>query len=108
VGPLITLLIGLFLGVSANILEGHYEYIGSTVLKIVITLLTVNVLDGVIIQPYIFSNVLKAHPLEIFLVIISAGMIGGVIWMMFIIPIYVIIKVVAKEFYTYLQKNKNA
>lgn len=108
VGPLITLLIGLFLGVSSNILEGHYELIGSTALKIFFTLFLVNLLDGTIIQPYIFSNVLKAHPLEIFLVIVSAGMLGGILWMMLIIPIYVILKVVVTEVYTYFKKSNNA
>ncbi|GIV27652.1 MAG: AI-2E family transporter [Bacteroidia bacterium] len=99
VGPLITLIIGLFLGVSGNILDGHYELIGGTVIKIILTLVIVNLLDGTIFQPYIFSNVLQAHPLEVFLVIISAGMLGGIIWMMMAIPMYVIIKIVFKEIY---------
>lgn len=99
VGPLITLIIGLFLGVSGNILEGHYELIGNTVIKILLTLVIVNILDGTIFQPYIFSNVLQAHPLEVFLVIISAGMLGGIIWMMLAIPMYVIFKLVFKEIY---------
>ncbi len=97
VGPLITLLIGLFLGVSGDIINAHYELIDSTVLKILITLVSVNIIDGTIILPFIFSNVLKAHPLEIFLVIISAGMLGGILWMMLAIPLYVILKVVTKE-----------
>lgn len=97
VGPLITLFIGLFMGVSGAIIEGHYEWIGGIVLKIVLTLVSVNILDGTILQPYIFSNVLKAHPLEIFLVIITAGMLGGIVWMMLAIPLYVIFKVVFTE-----------
>lgn len=97
VGPLITLLIGLFLAVSGNIIEGHYALIGGTVLKIIITLVSVNVLDGVILQPYIFSNILRAHPLEIFLVIVGAGMLGGIVWMMLAIPIYVIFKIILVE-----------
>lgn len=107
VGPLITLFIGLFLGVSSNILDGHYELISGTVIKILITITAVNILDGIILQPYIFSNVLKAHPLEIFLVIIGAGMLGGVVWMMMIIPIYVISKVAIKEIYTYWKSKYN-
>lgn len=106
VGPLITLFIGLFFGVSNNILEGQYELIISTVIKITITLVSVNIIDGTVIQPYIFSNVLKAHPLEIFLVIISAGMMGGIVWMMLIIPIYVIVRIVIKEIYIY-RESKN-
>lgn len=101
VGPLITLFVGLFFGVSGDILEMHYDIIPSTILKISLTLITVNIIDGIIIQPYIFSNVLKAHPLEIFLVIIGAGTLGGIIGMMLAIPFYVIIKVVLKEILNY-------
>ncbi len=108
VGPLITLLIGLFLGVSSNIIEGHYEWIGGTVLKIFTTLFVVNIIDGTVLQPYIFSNVLKAHPLEIFLVIVAAGMMGGIVWMMLIIPIYVIAKVAVKEIYAYWKTKSDA
>lgn len=108
VGPLITLLIGLFLGVSSNIIDGQYELIGGTVLKIFLTLFVVNIIDGTVLQPYIFSNVLKAHPLEIFLVIIAAGMMGGIVWMMLIIPIYVIAKVAIKEIYVYWKTKSDA
>ncbi|MCX7728506.1 MAG: AI-2E family transporter [Bacteroidia bacterium] len=108
IGPLITLFIGLFLGVSSNIIEGHYELISGTVLKTIFTLVTVNILDGTILQPYIFSSILKAHPLEIFLIIVGAGMIGGITWMMLIIPIYVIIKIIIQEVYQYLESKKHA
>lgn len=108
VGPLITLTIGLFLGVSTNIIEGQYALIASTVIKTFVVLVSVNIIDGTVIQPYIFSNVLQAHPLEIFLVIISAGMMGGIVWMMLIIPIYVISKVVIKEVYSYWKMKSNA
>lgn len=108
IGPLITLTIALFLGVSSNIIDNQYEWIGNTIIKIVLTLVSVNIIDGTVLQPFIFSNVLKAHPLEIFLVIIAAGMIGGILWMMLIIPIYVIIKVVFKEFNKYWKTKSNA
>ncbi len=97
IGPLVTLLVGLFLGVSGDIIEMHYNLIPYTVTKIIIVLVVVNIIDGTIIQPYIFSNVLRAHPLEIFIVIIAAGMLGGIIGMMLAIPVYVIFKVVLKE-----------
>ena len=108
VGPLITLFIGLFMGVSGVIIEGHYEWISSIVLKIILTLVSVNILDGTILQPYIFSNVLKAHPLEIFLVIITAGMLGGMVSMMLAIPLYVIFKVVFTELLSIVKNEPNA
>jgi len=40
----------------------------------------------------------KAHPLEIFVVILVAGSLGGIVWMILAIPAYTFIRVVAKEF----------
>lgn len=56
------------------------------------------VIDNFISQPVIFSKSVKSHPLEIFLVIISAGYLFGVTGMIFAVPLYTVIKVVLKEF----------
>lgn len=101
IGPLITLSVGLFFGVSGDILEAHYELIPSNILKISFILIIVNAIDGMFIQPYIFSNILKAHPLEIFLVILGSGIIGGILGMMLAIPFYVILKVIMKEIFSH-------
>ena len=45
---------------------------GVTILYVVVQLV-----DNIIFQPVIFSSSVKAHPLEIFLVIIMAGYIAG-------------------------------
>jgi len=49
-------------------------------------------------QPKIFSKATKAHPLEIFLVIIIGGLLFGIIGMITAVPIYTAIKVILKEF----------
>ena len=41
---------------------------------------------------------MKAHPLEIFLIIFVGAGLGGVIGMMIAIPAYTFIRIVAKEF----------
>jgi predicted PurR-regulated permease PerM len=50
-------------------------------------------------QPLIYSSNVKAHPLEIFLVILAAGSMAGIVGMFLAIPTYTIIRVVAKEFF---------
>ena len=55
-------------------------------------------IDNFIIQPIIFSNSVKAHPLEIFIIILSAGTIWGITGMLVAIPFYTVIRVIAKEF----------
>ncbi|MDR0972082.1 MAG: AI-2E family transporter [Bacteroidales bacterium] len=60
----------------------------------------VKLLDDFILQPIIYSKSVKAHPLEIFLVIIMAGQVGGVIGMILAIPAYTFIRIIAKEFFS--------
>ena len=59
--------------------------------------------DNFFSQPFIFSTSVRSHPLEIFLVIIIAGVLFGVIGLIIAIPAYTAIKVILKEF---LAENK--
>lgn len=54
--------------------------------------------DNFFSQPFIFSNSVKSHPLEIFLVIIIAGLLFGITGMVIAVPGYTAIKVILKEF----------
>ncbi|WP_373493202.1 AI-2E family transporter, partial [Aquiflexum sp.] len=49
--------------------------------------------------PLIFSKSVKAHPLEIFVVIFAGAKIAGILGMIFAIPVYTIIRVSVMEFY---------
>lgn len=65
---------------------------------VLIGLLVGQLVDNFFSQPFIFSNSVKSHPLEIFLVIIIAGLLFGVIGMIVAVPGYTAIKVILKEF----------
>lgn len=71
-------------------------YLGGIILLYVF----VQLLDNLVFQPVIFSASVKAHPLEIFLVVIMAGYMAGMIGMFLAIPVYTILRVVAKEFFS--------
>ncbi len=103
VGSAVTILIAIFLGVSGCISSGNYELISVTLHKIIITLISIYAVDGFIIQPLIFSNSVKAHPLEIFIVTLMAGSVGGIFGMVVALPVYTLIRIVAKEFLTHLK-----
>jgi predicted PurR-regulated permease PerM len=60
-------------------------------------------LDDVLFQPLIYSSSVKAHPLEIFLVILAAGSIAGIKGMILAIPVFTILRVIAKEFFDNLK-----
>lgn len=54
--------------------------------------------DNYLYQPLIYSNSVKVHPLEIFIVFLIAGQIGGMAGMFAAIPAYTVVRVVAKQF----------
>lgn len=59
----------------------------------------VQLLDNLVFQPIIFSSSVKAHPLEIFIIILMAGYMAGIPGMFLAIPVYTILRVVAREFF---------
>ena len=97
-GPLIGATIALVLGLTGNTDPGVYQDLTPMVLKILGVLIFVNLLDAFVIQPSIYSNRVKAHPLEIFLVILISGSAAGVIGMILAIPTYTVVRSIAKEF----------
>lgn len=103
IGSVIVMILAIFLGVSGCISAGAYELIGPTINKIFFSLLTINLIDGFIIQPLLFSNSVKAHPLEIFIVTLMAATLGGIFGMVIALPVYTIIRIIAKEYLTHLK-----
>ncbi|MCK4919646.1 MAG: AI-2E family transporter [Bacteroidales bacterium] len=96
-GPLIGSALGVLLGIAFNINMEMIE-LGPLVGYMLLVFLSVQAIDNIVFQPVIFSNSVNAHPLEIFLVIMIAGSVGGVTGMIIAIPTYTIIRVFAREF----------
>ncbi|MEE0962101.1 MAG: AI-2E family transporter [Bacteroidales bacterium] len=69
------------------------------ILKFVAVFSAVKLIDDFVLQPLIYSKSVKAHPLEVFLVILMAGELGGVIGMILAIPVYTLFRIIAKEFF---------
>jgi len=99
IGPLIGAAFGLLLGVAVNINGDFDTVILPQLIYMLIVFVIVNLSDGMLLQPLIFSNSVKAHPLEIFLVIMIAGTLAGIPGMVLAIPVYTILRVIAKEFF---------
>ena len=55
--------------------------------------------DNFVYQPLIYSTSIKANPLEIFIVLLIAGHIGGAVGMLVAIPSYTVIRVIASRFF---------
>ncbi|MCE2496713.1 MAG: AI-2E family transporter [Flavobacteriales bacterium] len=100
IGPIIGGTFALSMSLLLNIELGFADHSGVLALQVMVTFIIVQLFDNIVSQPVIFSNSVLAHPLEIFLVISVAGTIGGVVGMIVAIPLYTLIRIVAKEFLT--------
>ena len=99
VGPIIGLAFGLLIGISTNIDLTSVQSFWSVFGKIVFVFGFTQIFDNFITQPIVFSKSINAHPLEIFLVILIAGSIGGVPGMIIAVPLYSVLRIIAKEYY---------
>lgn len=97
-GPLIGATIGTLLGVIYVLSFGLFDQVGITIIYILTTFAGANLIDNFVLQPVIYSRSVKAHPVEIFLVIIIAGKIAGITGMIAAIPTFTVIKVIARQF----------
>jgi predicted PurR-regulated permease PerM len=97
-GPLIGSGLGILMGLAFHIDMG-IENLLPMAGYMAIVYMVVHLIDNFIFQPFIFGSSVNAHPLEIFLVIMMAGSIGGVTGMIVAIPAYTILRVFAKEFF---------
>ena len=88
------LLIGLAININADFMSQTLPLLGFMVLVFA----SVQVIDNILFQPLIYSSSVKAHPLEIFLVIMAAGSLAGITGMILAIPVYTIFRVFGAEF----------
>lgn len=96
-GPWIGATFGIIIMVSNNLGMGFYEVIMPKFYALLAVFAITQLLDNYIFQPVIFSNSINAHPLEIFIVILIAGTLGGVLAMVAAIPVYAFIRIVVIE-----------
>ena len=84
--------------ISSNLDISFYSELLPKMGIIAIVFACMQFLDNFIIQPNIFSKSVKAHPLEIFIVVLMGAQVGGVVGMILAIPVYTVIRVLAKVF----------
>ncbi len=97
-GPIIGAVIMIILSMTSNLGADFTSVILPNTGYVIIGFIIGQLVDNFFSQPIIFSNSVKSHPLEIFLVIIIAGLLFGVLGMIVAVPGYTAIKVILKEF----------
>lgn len=103
VGPLMGVILGTVLGIlikysSATPLGLDVNFWIFTAVLIAILCFT-QLIDNILYQPVIYSTSIKAKPLEIFIVLLIVGHIGGAFAMIAAIPMYTVVRVIAFRFF---------
>jgi predicted PurR-regulated permease PerM len=98
-GPWIGLAIAITMGVASHISQDINTVVVPLVTYMIIVEVIVHLIDNIVFQPVIFSNSVKAHPLEIFIVVLASGFAAGIPGMIFGIPAYTVLRVLAREFF---------
>jgi len=100
IGPFIAMGISLVLSVT-SLLPTDPSSVELSMLfwKITIIFIVAKAIDNFILQPVIFGKSVKAHPVEIYIVILVAGYIGGIVGMIIAVPAYSLIRIIIKEFF---------
>ena len=101
VGPLIGDAIGIVFGIILKLGTGAGLDVNIWIFALIILAIMVvaQLIDNLIYQPLIYSTSIKAHPLEIFIVLLMAGHISGTIGMLVAIPAYTVVRVIAIRFF---------
>lgn len=99
VGPWLAGAIGIVMGVASSLEMSFSGVVLPLVSYMLLVIVVTHIIDNVVFQPLIFSNSVNAHPLEIFIVILVAGSIAGVVGMILAIPSYTILRVIGREFF---------
>ena len=102
-GPIVGAVLMMLLTMSSFIGADFSSIILPKTIYVMIGFCVGQMIDNFFSQPYIFSNSVRSHPLEIFIVILASGTLIGPVGMIIAIPLYTTLKVISQEF---LSENK--
>jgi predicted PurR-regulated permease PerM len=99
IGPWLGLFIAIIMGVASHINQDFSTVVVPLIYYMILVEAITHLIDNVVFQPIIFSNSVKAHPLEIFVVVLASGFAAGIPGMLLGIPTYTVLRVFAREFF---------
>lgn len=101
VGPIIGYVLGSLLCMLLKYGTGMGLDVNIWVFGLIIigVMLAVQLVDNFVLQPIIYSTSIQATALEIFIVMLIAGTIGGILGMLVAIPSYTVVRVIAGRFF---------
>ena len=98
IGPIIAAGVGVMITLSSNMELSFYNEMVPLLTKVIVVFIITRLIDDIILQPNIFSKSVKAHPLEIFIIVLVGAKVGGILGMVLAIPFYTAFRVIGKVF----------
>ncbi len=99
IGPIVGWIIMISLSMTSQLQILDTQALMHLARNISIGYILIQMWDAFVDVPLIYSKSVKAHPLEIFLVIMIAGTLFGVIGMIIAVPTYTMLRLFFTEFY---------
>lgn len=96
-GPIFAGILMMLFVISSNLGADFQMIILPKLIYVMLGYGIAQLIDNLISQPLIFGASVRSHPLEIFLVILIAGLMFGILGMVVAVPFYTALKVIAKE-----------
>lgn len=100
VGPILGASFALLITIASYPGIPFYDGMVPLLLKVLIVFAIMQLLDNFILQPTIYGKSVKAHPLEIFIVVLIGAKLGGILGMVLAIPLYTVLRVLGKVFFS--------
>lgn len=97
-GPVLGYLFGIFVVFSTHEIDLTFQYYVFIAIEMLPVFAIAQLTDNLVLQPIIFSKSVKAHPLEIFIIIFVGAAVAGGWGMIAAIPAYTILRVTFIEF----------
>ena len=99
-GPILGASFGIIVGISTGADIITQQDLLFLTIKIAAVFAVVQLIDNLVLQPLIFSKSVKAHPLEIFIIIFAGASLAGIPGMIVAIPVYTVLRVSFAELYS--------
>jgi predicted PurR-regulated permease PerM len=100
IGPFIAMGLGLIISITSLLpTNPTVEILTLLFWKMTIIFAVIKAIDMFVLSPIIFGKSVQVHPVEIFIVILVAGYLGGITGMIFAVPAYSMIRIIVKEFF---------
>ncbi len=100
VGPILGATFGILITITANLDVSFYDFLLPKIGLLLAVFASMQMFDNFFLQPNIFSKSVKAHPLEIFITVLVGANLGGVLGMVLAIPVFTVVRVLAKVFFS--------